>query len=95
MDAFQYKHISSTDANTTVTVIANSPVLLHAITINTTSAHALTVNNFGASGTDVAAVTKASIIEQQLLYDVVLEKGMTITVPSGYVGDATIAFKPL
>jgi hypothetical protein len=85
---YQYKHISSADANSTVTVTTNNCALGH-ITINTTSAHALTVKD-GLGNT--VAVTKVSIAEQTLTYQVDCIKGLTVTVPASYAGDATIAF---
>ncbi len=85
---YQYKRISSGDANSTVTVTTSNSLLAH-ITINTTSAHALTVKD-GVGNT--VAVIKASIAEQTLTYQVECIKGITVTVPASYVGDATIAF---
>lgn len=95
METYQYKRIASGDANSTVTVCA-TPCVLHSITINTTSAHALTVKDSGTNGIDTTVATiKASIAEQTLEYDVDITTGLKITVPASYVGDATIAFKPL
>jgi hypothetical protein len=88
MQSFQFKRISSTDANSTVTVTTKDATLAH-ITINTTSAHALTVKN-GLGNT--VAVIKASIAEQTLTYMVDCVQGITVTVPASYVGDATISF---
>jgi len=89
MDTCQYRHISSNDANTTVTIQTNDCVLSK-ITINTTSAQALTVKD-GQGNT--VAVLKASIVENSYFYEVNCPKGMTITVPASYTGSATIAFK--
>jgi molybdopterin-binding protein len=86
--SFQHKHIASGDANSTVTVTTKDCTLAH-ITINTTSAHALTVKD-GTGAT--VAVIKASIVEQTLTYMVDCVKGITVTVPASYAGDATISF---
>jgi molybdopterin-binding protein len=85
----QYKHISSGDANSTVTVTTEKAKLAY-VTINTTSAHALTIKD-GAGNT--IAVIKASIAEQTLTYEVDCPKGITVTVPASYAGDATISFQ--
>jgi hypothetical protein len=86
--SFQHKRITSADANTTV-VVVSSLATLGFITINATSAQALTVKN--GSG-DTIAVIKASIAEQTLTYMIDCAKGITITVPASYTGDATISF---
>lgn len=83
-------------ADSTVTVCATPCVLGH-ITINTTSAHALTVRDAGGNnGADntVATIAASPVIGSVFRYDVDLKDGLKITVPSGYVGDATIAFLP-
>lgn len=85
---YQYKRIASGDANSTVTVNDKDCMLAH-ITINTTSAHALTVKD-GLGNT--VATLKASVAEQTLTYQVDCVKGITVTVPASYAGDATIAF---
>ncbi len=85
---YQHKRISSSDANSTVTVTTADSMLAH-ITINTTSAHTLTVKD--GMGSTIATI-KASIAEQTLTYQVHCSKGIQITVPASYAGDATIAF---
>lgn len=85
---YQYKRISSGDANSTVTVTDKDSLLAH-ITINTTSAHALTVKD-GLGNT--VAIIKASVAERTLTYQVDCVKGITVTVPASYAGDATVAF---
>jgi len=95
MESYQFKRIASGDANTTVTVCA-TPCTLHSVTINTTSAQALTLKDSGTNNTNTTIATiKASIAEQTLQYDVDCPTGLTITVPASYTGDVTIAFKPL
>jgi hypothetical protein len=89
MDIYQYRRLSSADANTTVTVQSNDCILGH-ITINATSAQALTVKD-GLGNT--IATLKASIAEGTYHYRVPASKGLTITVPTGYTGDATVAFR--
>ena len=85
----QFKHISSSDANSTVTVTTERAKLV-GVTINTTSAQALTIKD-GAGNT--VAVIKASIVEQTLTYEVDCQKGITVTVPASYTGDATVSFQ--
>lgn len=85
---YTHKHIASGDANSTVTV-TDKDCLLGQVTINTTSAHALTLKD--GNGNTIAVI-KASIAEQTLLYQVQCIKGLTVTVPASYAGDATISF---
>ena len=95
METYQYKRIASGDANSTVTV-CSGPCVLKSITINTTSAHALTVKETAASGTaPTIATIKASVAEQTLEYNIAVDSGLQVSIPASYVGDATIAFKPL
>ena len=96
MHSYRYKRISSADANSTVTVCA-TPCLLGHITINTTSAHALTVKDTGVNGIDltVASIAASPVIGSIFKYEVDIDNQLQITLPAGYVGDATIAFKPL
>ncbi len=89
MDIYQYAHIGSANANSTVTIQTNDCVLSK-ITINTTSAQALTVKD-GLGNT--VATLKASVVENSYFYEVACPKGLTITVPASYTGDATIAFR--
>lgn len=93
---YQYKRISSADANSTVTISATPCVLGH-ITINTTSAHALTVKDTGANNIDntVATIAASPVIGSVFRYDVVVGNQLKISVPAAYAGDATIAYLPL
>lgn len=83
------RHLTSADANSTVTIDDEQLTLDH-ITINNTSAYALTVKD-GAGNT--IAILKASIVESTYWYNVPCVKGIQITVPTGYVGDATICYR--
>jgi len=96
MQSYQYKRIASGDANTTVTVCA-TPCVLKSIIINTTSGHALTVKDAGRNGIDntVATIAASPVIGSTFDYNVVIPNTLTIGIPAGYVGDATIAFLPL
>ncbi len=93
---FNPKRISSADANSTVYISTLPGSTLVHITINTTSAHALTVYDANATAQIIAgnikAVIKASIVEQTLTYNVAMQNGIAIAIPASYVGDATISW---
>lgn len=93
--SYKYKRITSADANSTVTVCA-TPCILKSITINTTSAHTLTVNEVlnNSSSNVVAAIAASPVIGSVFEYNVDIEGKLTITVAASYAGDATIAFLP-
>lgn len=86
-------NITSAIANTKVKISARTGALMR-ITINTTSAQALTFydDTNTTSPTNPIAVVKSSIAEQTLEYRVALTKGLVVNVPSGYTGDATVSF---
>ena len=88
-DEFLPFHLSSANANTTVTV-TSSDANLGLITVNATSGQALTVKD-GLGNT--IAIVKASIVEGTYHYRVSCRKGILITVPTGYTGDATVSFR--
>lgn len=88
MTASSFRRLSSADANTTVTV-EDADVTLDRITVNTTSAHALTVKD--GTGRTVA-VLKASVAEGTYEYRVPCVKGLAIEVPASYAGDATVCW---
>lgn len=83
------RRLSSADANSTVT-LDNEQLTLDHITINTTSAHALTVKD--GMGNTIATL-KASIVEGTYWYNVPCPKGIQIVVPASYVGDATVCYR--
>lgn len=93
--SYIYKRIASGDANSTVTVCA-TPCILKSITINTTSAHALTVVDAvtSSSNSTIATIAASPAIGSVFMYNVDVNGALKITVPTGYVGDATIAFLP-
>jgi hypothetical protein len=96
-DPYSYKHISSTNASSTVgTLVRGGPGVLGSITINTTSAHVVRVYDGSTtattSGTLIASI-KASTAEQTLNYDVSVTKGVVLDVPAGYTGSITITTK--
>jgi hypothetical protein len=94
-DINQYRHLSNADANSTVTVCA-TPCVLHLVTINTTSAQALTFLDKGINiANNTVAVLKASIVEDTYIYDVYCANGLQVTVPASYAGDATISYDPM
>lgn len=90
-----YKNYTSTAANSKK-VVSSVPVTLCRITINKTSAHALTVydaNTDTPAATDnIIATIKASIVEQTLEYNVCCLKGLVIDFPASYAGDITVTF---
>jgi hypothetical protein len=94
--SYKYKRIASGDANSTVTVCATS-CILKSITINTTSAHALTVKEVlnPSSSNTVATIAASPVIGSVFEYNVDIEGKLTIDIPASYAGDATIAFQPL
>jgi len=90
-----HTHITSADANSSVVVSTLNGATLGKITINKTSAHALTVYD-ADDATElgpVIAVIKASIAEQTLDYCVNVHKGIIIAVPSSYDGDVTVSHR--
>lgn len=96
MTTHSFRRITSADANTNINISRLPGVQLAYITINTTSAHALTVYD-GTDTTTLAnnsgiAAIKASIVEQTLIYKIACKKGIVINVPAGYAGDATVCF---
>lgn len=92
----QNRNLTSTDANSNVLVRAKAGVLGH-ITIVKTSAHALGIYD----GTDTTTLTnnvlictiKASIVEATYEFDISLVKGLVISVPASYAGDAAICHR--
>lgn len=89
MQPCSFRRLSNADANSTVT-IDNEQLTLARITVNTTSAHALTVKD--GMGNTVATL-KASVAEGTYEYNVVCPKGIQIVVPASYAGDATICYR--
>lgn len=74
-NAFSYKNISTT----TTTVVKSGAGILHAITINTTAAAAITVyDNTAGSGTAIATIAASPVIGSTFLYDVSFSTGLTI-----------------
>ncbi len=88
-DEFLPVHLSSANANSTVTIVARDATL-GMITINATSAQALTVKDGKGN---VIATLKASIAEGSYHYRCQCNGGITVTVPTGYTGDATVMFR--
>jgi len=93
----QKQTITSADAGTKV-LIMGAKGIFASLTINTTSAQALTLydDKTITSPGGSFAVVKASIAEQTLNYGgngIVLNKGLVVDVPGSYTGNATFAFK--
>jgi hypothetical protein len=66
-------------ATATTTVVKTGAGVLHAITINTTAAAAITVyDNTAGSGTTIATIAASPAIGQYFLYDVAFVTGLTI-----------------
>ncbi len=89
MQSCSYKHLTSADANSTVT-LDNEELTLVRVTINKTAAQALT---FADGAGNTVGILKASVVENTYTYDVPCLKGIQITVPAGYDGDATICYR--
>lgn len=84
---YAYKNISTA----TTTVIQTQPGFLHAITINTTAAGAITVyDNTAGAGTKIATL-KASVVEGTYLYDIVFRTGLTIVTAAA--SDITVSYR--
>lgn len=74
-NAFDYRNI----ATATTTVVKSGAGILHAITINTTTASTITVyDNTAGSGTAIATIAASPAIGQVFLYDVSFSTGLTI-----------------
>lgn len=82
-----YAHIASA----TTTVVKSGAGFVHSITVNTTSAGAITVyDNTAGSGT-VIAVLKASIVEATYALDVSFSTGLTIVTAGA--SDLTVSYR--
>ena len=96
-DAYQYKHYTSANASSTAgTVVRGGRGELGTVTINTTSAQAITLYDGATSATtslSKIAVIKASAAEQTFEYNVALEKGLVVELPASYAGSVTIGVK--
>lgn len=91
------RYITSADANSTVVVRTkgtDNNGVLRKIVIGTTSAHALGIYNgiTAASPSILIGTLKASIVEGTYEFDVECSQGIAISVPSGYIGTASIIF---
>lgn len=84
MESYLYKNIKT---NTT-TVICSQASILHAITVNTTAAGAITVYD----GTTEVAILKASIAEGTYFFDVVINRALSIVTAGA--SNITVAYKP-
>lgn len=93
----QKKTITSADAGTKV-LIMGAKGIFHSVTINATSAQALTLydDKTITSPSGSFAVLKASVVEGSYQYGmngVACDKGLVVDVPGSYSGNATFAFK--
>lgn len=75
----------------TTTVVKSGAGFLHAITVNTTAAGAITIyNNTSATGTKIATI-KASVAEQTFTYNVSCSTGLTIVTAAA--SDITVSYR--
>lgn len=89
----EYVFTNLTSATNTAVQIATGRVILHFITVNSTSALTIGVIN-GTSGNVTSsnvARLKASVAEGTYRYDVTLGTGLRIA-PSGHFGDVTVVW---
>lgn len=94
MDQIGEKYnITSTQANSKVKIMGKKGVL-KLVTINLTSAQALTFydDTNTTTPTNPIAALKASIAEGTYQYQIACNKGLVVNVPASYAGDATVSF---
>ncbi len=86
-ERFSYSNITSA----TTTTVKSGAGFLHAITVNTTAAGAITVyDNTAGSGTKVATL-KSSVGEQTFIFDVTFGTGLTIVTAAA--SDITVSYR--
>lgn len=96
-DAFQYKHLSSTNASSTAaTLVRGGSGVLGSITINTTSGQIIKIYDGDSTATSTATLI-ASIVAsagvQTFTYNVAVTKGIAVETPASYTGSATVSYK--
>lgn len=74
----EHQYTDTHIATATTTVVRSSAGFLHAITVNTTAAGAITVYKNSAASGGIVAILKDSIVEGTYLYDVDCPLGITI-----------------
>lgn len=85
--AFNYNNITTA----TTTVIKSGKGVLHNITINTTTAFAITIyDNTAASGTKIATIAASPAIGSTFKYDVAYTIGLTIVTAGA--SDITVSY---
>lgn len=84
---FSYSHI----ATATTTAVKSASGFLHAITVNTTAAGAITIyDNTAGSGT-IIGIIKASVVEQTFTFNVSFATGLTIVTAGA--SDLTVSYR--
>lgn len=87
MPPFLHKNITTA----TTTVVKSGTGVLHSITVNTTTAFAITVyDNTAASGTKIATIAASPAIGSTFLYDVSFNTGLTIVTAGA--SDITVSY---
>lgn len=87
------RNIVSADANSNVLVRGKAGIL-SMVTINKTSAHALAfydgIDTTTLSNNTLLFTLKASIVEASYIYNIAVSKGLVVSVPASYAGDAAV-----
>jgi bifunctional ADP-heptose synthase (sugar kinase/adenylyltransferase) len=87
-NAYNYNNISTA----TTTVVKTGAGILHSITVNTTTAFAITVyDNTSAAGTKIATIAASPAIGSTFIYDVSFSTGLTIVTAGA--SDITVSYK--
>lgn len=86
--AFSYNNISTA----TTTTVKSGTGVLHAITINTTAASAITIyDNTAGSGSKIATIAASPAIGSTFRFDIAFSTGLTVVTAGN--SDLTIAFR--
>lgn len=85
---FSYNNITTA----TTTVVKTGVGVLHSITVNTTTAFAITVyDNTSAAGTKIATIAASPVIGSTFIYDVAFKNGLTIVTAGA--SDLTVSYQ--
>jgi hypothetical protein len=85
---YNYNNITTA----TTTVVKTGVGVLHSITINTTTAFAITVyDNTSAAGTKIATIAASPVIGSTFIYDVAFKTGLTIVTAGA--SDITVSYQ--
>jgi hypothetical protein len=90
LPAYNHKNISTA----TTTTVSTGPCVLHAITVNTTTASTITVyDNTAGSGTKIATIAASPAIGSVFNFDVKCLVGLTVVTAGA--SDLTVSFATL